>query len=117
SKIRKQLLPHARRIDTDAVAIGGKMYLDKGAPEWLPPYLSSRMNVVMPKDKYFFFNAVYRKGGENYVLWSFIANKNEFVSEPEKTALKALVINKINNWHPAYKQLVLHSDEESLLWL
>jgi 2-polyprenyl-6-methoxyphenol hydroxylase-like FAD-dependent oxidoreductase len=117
SKVRKQLLPHARRIETDAIAIGGKMYLDKEKMGWLPACLSERMNVVMPKSRYFFFNAVYRKGDEQYILWSFVANKKEFPNVMDGEHLKREVVGKINNWHFAFKELVLNSDEESLLWL
>lgn len=117
SRVRKQLLPEARRIDTQAVAIGGKMYLNKENPDWLPTCLSSRMNVTMPRDKYFFFNAVYRKEEENYILWSFIAHENEFNGATEDTDLKALVMDKIKNWHPAFRQLVMQSDKKSLLCL
>jgi 2-polyprenyl-6-methoxyphenol hydroxylase-like FAD-dependent oxidoreductase len=117
SKVRRQLLPLAQRVDTHAVAIGGKMYFDKDTSQWLPECISSRMNVVMPKDKYFFFNAVYRRKEENYILWSFIAHANEFQQTPAKEDLKKTVTGKIGSWHPAFTKLVLHSDDASLLWL
>jgi 2-polyprenyl-6-methoxyphenol hydroxylase-like FAD-dependent oxidoreductase len=117
SKIRQQFLPSAKRVETNAIAVGGKMYLDSAAMQWLPASLSSRMNVVMPKNKYFFFNAAYRKKDENYILWSFIAHANEFDHTPEKEDLKEIVAAKISSWHPAFRRLVLTSDDESLLWL
>ncbi len=93
------------------------MYINKEKMKWLPASLSTRMNVVMPKDKYFFFNAVYKKLEEHYILWSFIANENEFENAPSKADLKQVVIRKIDKWHPAFKELVTYSEEESLLWL
>jgi len=117
SSVRQQLLPAAQRVDTNAVAIGGKMYVDKATAQWLPECISSRMNVVMPKDKYFFFNAVYRRKEENYILWSFIAHANEYQQAPAKEDLKKIVIGKIGSWHPAFTKLVLHSEDASLLWL
>jgi 2-polyprenyl-6-methoxyphenol hydroxylase-like FAD-dependent oxidoreductase len=117
SKVRQQLLPYARRVETNAVAIGGKMYFEKDTAQWLPECIRSRMNVVMPKNKYFFFNAVYRRKEENYILWSFIAHANEFKATPAMSELKKTVAEKINSWHPAFTKLVLHSDDASLLWL
>ncbi|MBS0031814.1 FAD-dependent oxidoreductase [Chitinophaga sp. 22321] len=117
SRIRKQLLPDAQRVATNAIAIGGKMILDKENTTWLPDFLCTRMNVVMPKSKYFFFNAVYRKEDENYILWSFVADKKEFPNLMDGEDLKREVIHKISKWHFAFKKLIFNSDTGSLLWL
>jgi hypothetical protein len=66
---------------------------------------SKLTNVVMPRKRYFFFNAVYRRQEENYILWSFIAHKNEFDGTPARDALKVIAIDKIRKWHPAFYNL------------
>lgn len=143
SKVRQQLLPHAERITTDAVATAGKLMLNGKTRQWLPPALAGRMNVIMPPTKYFFFNAVFDHSqknansadqirtaamgagidpkkfldsSEDYILWSFIANKREFKRELDDPAadIAASVLTKIEDWHPDFKRLIRESDPSSL---
>lgn len=123
SKIRKQLLPDAKRVETNAVAIGGKTLLTHESRTWIPACVANRMNVVMPSDKYFFFNAIYDRSKkdpgaasqDNYVLWSFIGHKNEFESIDQNTDLKKVVLGKIRKWHPSYQKLVSEAEDDSLM--
>ena len=146
SKIRTQLLPNAKRITTDAIAIAGKTMLNDSTRKWLPHSIYSRMNVIMPLKKYFFFNAAFDHkiknekfseqiklaaanaginpdtffdSKENYILWAFIAHKKEFPSdfENQKPDLRNSVLSKINNWHPDLKRLIKEADRESLIFL
>jgi 2-polyprenyl-6-methoxyphenol hydroxylase-like FAD-dependent oxidoreductase len=142
SKIRKQLLPDAKRITTDAVAVGGKTMLNNETRKWLPNTITSRMNVIMPVKKYFFFTAAFDhqiknagssdeiktaaiKAGidpdkffdynENYILWAFIAHKNEFEKElktPDADIITS-VLNKVNLWHADLKRLIKEADRQS----
>lgn len=139
SRVRQQLLPWAQRVDTDAVATAGKLRLTDQTRRWLPAVLAGRMNVIMPPDRYFFFNAVFdhrqkntasaagvrdaaRNAGidptrfldssEDYVLWSFIAHKDEFPREVRN--IQVTVQHKIAGWHPDLKRMVQESDPESL---
>lgn len=143
SKVRHQLLPYTKRIETDAVAVGGKTLLNEHTRGWLPYSIISRMNVIMPKDKYFFFNAVFDHkikdesfsdeivkiaidaglnpdtffdNKENYILWAFIAHKSEFEKDLRYSneKLKNTVLEKINSWHPDLKKLVKEANSESL---
>src|SRR5207302_794995 len=36
SRVRRQYLPHAQRIETDVVAVGGKLPLTEATAAWLP---------------------------------------------------------------------------------
>ena len=146
SKIRAQLIPHARRITTNGVAIAGKTMLNDDARKWLPHAIFSRMNVIMPLNKYFFFNAsfdhkiknekfaqqitqaavnaginpeTFFDSKENYILWAFIAHKNEFPSdfENKNADLRKAVLDKVDNWHPDLKRLIKEADEDSLIFL
>ena len=146
SIVREQLLPNAERILTDAVAVAGRTKLNENTRNWLPNSLTTRMNVVMPLKKYFFFSAVFDhkiknensaeeikqaaiKAGinpnnffdnnENYILWAFIAHKKEFVAEfkNQKDDLQISVLGKISNWNSDIKRLVKESDENSLIFL
>jgi 2-polyprenyl-6-methoxyphenol hydroxylase-like FAD-dependent oxidoreductase len=59
SRVRRQYLPHARRIDTGVVAIVGKLPLDDQARAWLPRQLSTSVNNIMPPKDSFMFAAVW----------------------------------------------------------
>ena len=143
SRVRQQLLPQAQRVTTDAVATAGKLMLTEQTRRWLPAALATRMNVVMPPKKYFFFNAVFDHAeknsraaaqirsaavnagidpdkffdsSEDYILWSFIANKRELKTELDDphADIAASVLDKIDGWHPDIKRLVRESEPASL---
>jgi 2-polyprenyl-6-methoxyphenol hydroxylase-like FAD-dependent oxidoreductase len=144
SKVRMQLLPGAKRITTNGVAIAGKTLLNDETRGWLPHTIRSRMNVIMPLKKYFFFNAAFDHeikstsaideitraainasidpakffdSSENYILWAFIAHKNEFKQElnnPDADIIAGL-LNKIKRWHPGLKRLIQEADKESAM--
>jgi 2-polyprenyl-6-methoxyphenol hydroxylase-like FAD-dependent oxidoreductase len=146
SKVRKQLLPNAKRGLTDAVAVAGRTMLNENTRNWLPNSLNSRMNVIMPLKKYFLFCAPFDhkiknensaeeieqaaiKAGinpntffdskENYILWAFIAHKKEFVTElrNQKSDLQNSVLKKISNWHSDIKRVLKEADPKSLTLL
>ena len=143
SRVRQQLLPHAQRVSTDAVAAAGKLMLTPATRKWLPQALATRMNVVMPLDKYFFFNAVFDhsqknthsadqvrtaavnagidperffSSSEDYILWSFIANKREFATNFDEsyTNVVGTVLDKIEDWHPALQRVIRESEPSSV---
>lgn len=144
SKIRTQYLPNARRVETDAIAIGGRTLLDDESRKWISDSFKSRMNVIIPRDKFFFFNAAFDHkkkaekemsqikkaalnanlnpddffdGDQNYILWAFIAHKKEFSSVSEGEDLRKVVLDKIDHWHSDIKRLVSAADVRSLVML
>ena len=46
SRVRRQFLPHAERIDTGNVAIAGKVFFDGGNRERIAPELCKGMTLV-----------------------------------------------------------------------
>nr|WP_294793523.1 NAD(P)/FAD-dependent oxidoreductase [uncultured Mucilaginibacter sp.] len=140
SKVRKQLLPHAQRIETDAIAIAGRTMLTEANRAAIPGLLQERMNVVMPLDKYFLFSspfdrskkmknsgdalartaekasmdvAMFLNDDQNYVLWSFIAHKKEFENQ-NTTDLKGLVLEKTKGWDEGFHKLISLAHTDSL---
>jgi salicylate hydroxylase len=106
--------------------MGGKTLPTPESRKWIPDCIARRMNVVMPSDKYFFFNAIYDRSKkeplatacmENYVLWSFIGHKNEFEGIHRDADLKKVVLQKIGKWDLVYKKLVAEAEDDSLLLL
>lgn len=60
SRVRRQLLPDARRIDTPAIGVGGKLPLTSETAQWLPDRITATKNMVMPP-RDFLFTAVFRR--------------------------------------------------------
>jgi 2-polyprenyl-6-methoxyphenol hydroxylase-like FAD-dependent oxidoreductase len=55
SKVRSQLLPHAERVDTGIVGIGGKVPLNEENRAWLPqPILDGMATVSAPRGRFMF---------------------------------------------------------------
>jgi salicylate hydroxylase len=63
SRVRRQFLPHAERIDTGIVGIAGKVFLDEGHRGRIAPELLDGMALVSAKGGYSFFVAQQEIGG------------------------------------------------------
>jgi 2-polyprenyl-6-methoxyphenol hydroxylase-like FAD-dependent oxidoreductase len=50
SRVRRQYLPHAERIDTGVAAIGGKVFLDEGSRQRIPMPLRDTLALVSGPD-------------------------------------------------------------------
>lgn len=144
SRVRKQYLPQAERVETGAVSIGGKLTLNDQTRAWLPRALSTRMNMIMPPNRYFMFNAVFdhvyspaealsRVGArseaaglrtelllentEDYVLWAFAAHRDAYPANADTLdgrALQQLTTEMIAGWHPDLLRMVRESDPASV---
>jgi 2-polyprenyl-6-methoxyphenol hydroxylase-like FAD-dependent oxidoreductase len=108
SKVRQHYLPQARRVATDAIAVGGKLLLTEQIRAWLPHGLSSRLNSIFPP-RHFMFTAVFDRSqspdaavsgiadkarmtsldpellfesieDDDYILWAFIAHRDAYPS-------------------------------------
>ena len=146
SAVRKQYLPQARRVEIDAVGIGGKLPLTEQTRAWLPRPLLSRMNLMMAPSHTTLFttafdhtplSAVARKRlGEkakalgldaallmdnsgDYILWALLAPGDAYppgVRSLEGCGLQRFVGQRIEAWHPALRRLVAESDPDSVLF-
>jgi salicylate hydroxylase len=58
SRVRRQFLPHAERIDTGVVGIAGKVFLDAGNRDRIAPELLDGMALVSAKGGYSLFVAL-----------------------------------------------------------
>ena len=144
SKVRQQYLPQARRVETGAVGVGGKLLLTDQTRAWLPHQLVTRMNLIMPPDRYCLFNAAFdhvvtsveasnglrerakaiglnmdqlTDMAQDYILWGFITPTSAFsasASSLDGPALQHLVGQMIAGWHPDLRRLVAESDPKSI---
>jgi 2-polyprenyl-6-methoxyphenol hydroxylase-like FAD-dependent oxidoreductase len=118
SRVRRQLLPHARRIDTPAIGVGGKLPLTSQTQGWLPDRITATKNMVMPP-RDFLFTAVFRRreqpadvaarlrdrlaaagldtdqllrdaADNDYIMWAFVAHRRSYPSGTDGLRGKAL---------------------------
>ena len=126
SRLRSQLLPHAKRIETGIVAVSGKFTLDGAARAGVPdPIMRGPTLVLGPRGCFMFANAVLydrqehlgRDGGheEDYVMWGFSAHRDElgFAAPPDSVGdaeARARVLELMGDWNPDLRGLVEKAD-------
>jgi 2-polyprenyl-6-methoxyphenol hydroxylase-like FAD-dependent oxidoreductase len=140
SRVRKQLLPHAQRIDTGVVGLGGKVPLDEESRRWIPaPFLEGPTIVMGPGGKAMFGAPLeYRDGADanmigiddgaaalqpgllfdnarDYVLCAFSARRSAFpegvdIDAIEGPALRDVILGMMEGWHPGLRRLVAEAD-------
>ncbi|MEU4335443.1 NAD(P)/FAD-dependent oxidoreductase [Micromonospora lupini] len=129
SRVRGQLLPHARRIDSGVVAVAGKHRL---ADATLPKVLTHDVNLVVPKSRGSFFTAVWHPGPQviappeqflldnttAYLLWGYTDAAAAFPAETVEslsgTDLQRLVLDRTIEWAPALREVITGSDPQTI---
>ncbi|MEU7752297.1 NAD(P)/FAD-dependent oxidoreductase [Micromonospora sp. NPDC049101] len=129
SRVRRQLLPHARRVDTGVVAVAGKHRL---ADATLPRALTHDVNLVIPKSRGSFFTAVWHPGPQviappeqflldntsPYLLWGYTDAATAFPAEAVEslsgTDLQRLVLDHTGEWAPALREVIAGSDPQTV---
>lgn len=135
SLVRRQYLPDAPRVETEAVSIAGLLPLNDETRAWLPPRIASGMNSFLPPAGSFLFTSAFDGRSrmanaietghplsaagldpqrllddlEDYVLWAFIAHSGRYpdhVSTLDSDELKTTVGRMIQRWHPALRRIV-----------
>jgi len=127
SRVRRQLLPHAERIDTGVLAVAGKHRLNGAS---LPRSLREDANMVVPVDSGFLFTAVWQPDRKNlveeiapdgflldnttaYTFWAYADKASRFPADTESQSgdgLKSLVLDRTTDWAPALRELIGGSD-------
>ncbi|HTF07380.1 MAG TPA: FAD-dependent monooxygenase, partial [Asanoa sp.] len=116
SRVRGQLLPQARRVDTGVVAVAGRYPLSPESAAALPPVLTGRTNLVLPRGRGSLFTAVWRRAAgdsADYAIWGFSDAADRFPADVDKldgAELRHLVTDRIRGWSPAFRRLVECSD-------
>lgn len=121
SRLRAQLLPHAKRIDTGIIAVSGKFTLDDAARSRVPaPIMRGPTLVLGPQGCFMFANAVlYDRASagdaseheRDYVMWGFSAHREDLAlsAPPESVSsieARARVLELMDEWNPALRELV-----------
>lgn len=127
SRLRGQLLPEARRVETGVVVIAGKFGADAGVREDAPPAVWSGPTLILgPPGRFLFANGMAGTSGadappedrDGYVMWGFSAWR-ELFTRPEigtldGDALKREALTQMADWDPALRRLVECTDPSEI---
>jgi 2-polyprenyl-6-methoxyphenol hydroxylase-like FAD-dependent oxidoreductase len=137
SRLRSQLLPHAQRVETGIIAVGGKLALNPTSRSSVPAaILRGPTPILGPHGCFMFASAVqyseiagasapYPPGSddreedrEEYVMWGFSARRAAFAAaDLEQHAaeeLKRVVLALMQDWHPALRLLVVAAEPSTV---
>ncbi|TWB88941.1 2-polyprenyl-6-methoxyphenol hydroxylase-like FAD-dependent oxidoreductase [Bradyrhizobium macuxiense] len=134
SRLRSQLLPQARRVETDVLAINGRFPLDDDNRAIIPlPILRGPTPVLGPDGGFLFASAVqYLHADGNrpadwdispeerqaFVMWGFSARRKAFASVDldkfDGEGLKDVVRARMQGWHPALMRVVDMADPSTV---
>jgi 2-polyprenyl-6-methoxyphenol hydroxylase-like FAD-dependent oxidoreductase len=141
SRVRRQLLPDAKVIDTGGFGIGGKLLLNPDVEAWLPSPLLQGKSMILPKQD-FLFTAVFRRRASSssydglqpsaglnrdvpwadwevvdYLMWAYVARRSAGFSDADGLhgrSLRDRVEQRSSRWHPALRRLIAESDESTI---
>ncbi|HEV2779600.1 MAG TPA: NAD(P)/FAD-dependent oxidoreductase [Actinophytocola sp.] len=142
SRLRKQLLPHAGRVDTGIRNIAGKLPLTDATRAWLPALLQQGPSTIVgPTGRGMFVaphefadtpatpngiggndetaehDAILFDNTTSYLMWSYAATESRFptnLSSLDGAALRDLIAHLIADWHPDLRRMVTESPPESV---
>jgi salicylate hydroxylase len=139
SRVRRQFLPGAQRIDTGVVGIAGKVFLDDKTRQRLAPELLQGLNLVSAKGGLALFVALQELGGatpgeiggndesagsgahfdntKSYLMWALGAQRATLglggdVDTFDGASLRAIALKAMDEWDERLKSLVrlAHAD-------
>jgi salicylate hydroxylase len=140
SRVRRQFLPHARRIETGVAAIAGKIFLDTARDRIARPLLDG-ISLVEARGGYGLFVAIQEMSGgaigsfgtndpafagagnifentRSYLMWALSANRAKFgipdLESADAPALAAAASRSMTGWARAFRDLVDLSDPTTL---
>jgi 2-polyprenyl-6-methoxyphenol hydroxylase-like FAD-dependent oxidoreductase len=127
SRVRAQLLPNARRLDTGIVVLSGKFALDGAARRETPSAVFNGPTLVVgPQGCFLFASAVEYPpdasrayDSDEYVMWGFSAHRALVAPHLDVAGLsgeqaKALVLTWMQAWHPALRRLVERAEPATM---
>ena len=127
SRVRGQLLPQARRVDTGIFMVSGKLPLDAAVRRETPPPIFKGPTLILgSRGCCMFTGAVEYPPGhppaydrEEYVTWGFSAHQDSFElaredGEMASANAKAAVLGQMPDWSSDLRRLVERADASSL---
>lgn len=137
SRVRRQYLPHAERVETGITTVAGRFPLTPETRRLVDARLTDGPNSIIPPAGMGMFCAphdvdehtpvagigVTEQAGAlmdnttGYVLWALGAAEGRFpadLSDMTGGQLKATVLRMIESWHPDLRELVARSDPDTV---
>ena len=141
SRVRRQLLPHAERIDTGVIGIAGKVFLDGGNRGRIAPELLQGMSLVSAKGGYSLFIALQEIDGaaasgsqararndaddphfddtRSYLMWALGAQRHKFglngnAETLRGEPLRAVALKAMATWDARFKTLLRLADPATI---
>jgi salicylate hydroxylase len=121
SRVRRQLLPDASRVDTGVVTVAGKHRLTPSIS--LPPVLTTDANIVIPRGRGSLFTAVWQRDSDtvrgeqaDYAFWGYADAADQFPAnlDIDGDDLRRLVLDRMTGWSDGLRTLVASSDPASV---
>ncbi|MEV0597369.1 FAD-dependent oxidoreductase [Nonomuraea cavernae] len=127
SAVRVQLLPHAERIETGMVSVGGRLPLNAETRRLLPRHLNRGPASVLGPRGFSLFIATHQAviadayrhlappdAGDS-VVWGFTGPRGGMPPAGRSgEELRHLVLERLQGWDPRLRSLVEHSDPEAI---
>ncbi|MCD2196339.1 FAD-dependent monooxygenase [Actinomycetospora endophytica] len=142
SAVRRQYLPHAERVPSDAGGFAARLPLDDETRAWLPAALTEGMTLVMPPSgRASMFTSAFPgrdaltaaisdgvglaglgldadtllDDTDDYVLWSVIADHRALPDDGQDgPTLQARALDMVRGWSPALRRMITETDPASI---
>jgi 2-polyprenyl-6-methoxyphenol hydroxylase-like FAD-dependent oxidoreductase len=143
SRVRKQLLPHAQRVETGLLSVAGRLSLNDAVRKIAPPAVFLGPTLILgPKGCFLFTNAVEYgdstpkdptlpdriespesssplSNREEYLMWGFSARREKFGLTGNQAVfqpedLKRTALTLMKDWDPAIRQIVNRTSDLSM---
>ncbi len=137
SRVRRQYLPHAERVDTGVAAIAGKVFLDDAMRARIAPPLRDSLSLIsaprgralfVAPQEYLHSEAIDGIGGgeasglfdntRSYLMWALSAQRHSLGlgddETPRAETLRGIALATMADWHAGFRDLVHLTDQDTL---
>ncbi len=127
SAVRARLLPHAERVETGMISIGGRLPLTAETRRLLPRHLDRGPASVLAPHGFSLFIATHQAtiaeayrhlapaDAKDTIVWGFTGPQDVLpVTGRSAEQLRRLVLDRMRGWDPRLHSLVEHAEADSL---